>query len=186
MDIQIMGHEKEIVQSKCFANNAGCSHLCLIAPNKEGYVCACPIGIKLLVIVKNIKRKTLTCKFAEVISCFNYSFQDDSKTCAASPSTWLIVAHRQEIRQIALDVPYTVDVVLPFPLLHSTVAIDVDGLTGKQSTVDYKLKMFGIKQQRPDYFRGYLLVRHRRRCDTKSSTRWFRSGNYRGRSTGHR
>lgn len=41
------------------------------------------------------------------------------------------MAHRIDIRQISLDVPYTVDVVLPFPTLKNVMSVDVDRKTGE-------------------------------------------------------
>ncbi|XP_014255223.1 low-density lipoprotein receptor-related protein 4 [Cimex lectularius] len=103
-DIIVMEHDMIQIVPKCEHNNGGCSHLCLIAPNKEGYVCACPVGIKL---------------------------KEDNKTCHKAPDKWLIVAHRTEILQIALDEPYSVDVVLPLPQLTAAVAVDVDKENGE-------------------------------------------------------
>lgn len=56
--------------------------------------------------------------------------QADGKTCAPGPTNFLIFAHREDIRQISLDVPYTVDVVLPLPQLKSARAVDADLKTG--------------------------------------------------------
>lgn len=43
----------------------------------------------------------------------------------------LILAHRVDIRQISLDVPYLADTVLPLPPMKNTVGVDVDMKTGK-------------------------------------------------------
>lgn len=53
-------------------------------------------------------------------------------TCEKGPINSLIFAHRIDIRQISLDVPYIVDVVLPLPPLKNAIAVDVDRKTGKQ------------------------------------------------------
>lgn len=58
-------------------------------------------------------------------------FQSDGRQCASGPTNSLIFAHREDIRQISLDVPYTVDVVLPLPQLKSARAVDADRKTGK-------------------------------------------------------
>ena len=58
--------------------------------------------------------------------------KDDGKTCAFGPTNSLIFAHRVDIRQISLDVPYIVDVVLPLPPLKNAIAVDVDRKTGKR------------------------------------------------------
>ncbi|XP_075213619.1 low-density lipoprotein receptor-related protein 4-like [Lycorma delicatula] len=104
MDIRIFHRDRQFVPSKCRANNGGCSHLCLLAPSPRSYSCACPIGIKLL---------------------------ENKKDCAPGPRNSLIFAHLIDIRQISLDVPYTVDVVLPLPPLKHVVAVDVDRKTGE-------------------------------------------------------
>lgn len=43
----------------------------------------------------------------------------------------MILAHRVDIRQISLDVPYVADVVLPFPQLKRATSVDVDRKTGE-------------------------------------------------------
>ncbi|XP_014280390.1 low-density lipoprotein receptor-related protein 4 isoform X1 [Halyomorpha halys] len=103
MDLSIMEHHKETVTTKCLIKNGGCSHLCLLSPKPERYSCGCPIGIQL---------------------------QEDGKNCHIAPERWLIVAHRKQIRQISLDVPYIVDVVLPIHNLSGAVAVDVDTMNG--------------------------------------------------------
>lgn len=57
--------------------------------------------------------------------------QNDNRTCQDGPLHSLIFAHRVDIRQISLDVPYVVDVVLPLPPLRNAIAVDVDRKTGK-------------------------------------------------------
>lgn len=58
-------------------------------------------------------------------------FQDDGKTCLSGPKNYLILAHRMDIRQISLDVPYTADIVLPLPKLKKATSVDVDRKTGE-------------------------------------------------------
>lgn len=101
MDVRVFHRNRQIIKSPCDENNGGCSHLCLIKP--KGHSCACPIGINL---------------------------QADQKTCENGPINSLIFAHRIDIRQISLDVPYTVDVVLPLPPQKNAIAVDVDRKTG--------------------------------------------------------
>lgn len=36
------------VLTPCSLKNGGCSHLCLLSPNKPFYQCACPTGVLLL------------------------------------------------------------------------------------------------------------------------------------------
>lgn len=57
--------------------------------------------------------------------------QTDAEQCAPGPVNSLIIAHREYIRQISLDVPYIVDVVLPIPQLKSARAVDADLKTGE-------------------------------------------------------
>ncbi|XP_021915388.1 low-density lipoprotein receptor-related protein 4 isoform X2 [Zootermopsis nevadensis] len=104
MDIRVFHRGRQPVPTMCQAKNGGCSHLCLLAPLPKGHTCACPIGIKLL---------------------------EDGRTCALGPTNSLIFAHRVDIRQISLDVPYIVDVVLPLPPLKNAIAVDVDRKTGE-------------------------------------------------------
>ncbi|KAG8234142.1 hypothetical protein J437_LFUL007508, partial [Ladona fulva] len=56
---------------------------------------------------------------------------EDARTCALGPTNYLLHARRVEIRQLSLDVPYMIDVVLPFPPLKNAVAADVDQKTGE-------------------------------------------------------
>lgn len=103
MDVRVFHRTRINVKTACNnGKNGGCSHLCLLKP--KGFSCACPIGIKL---------------------------GSDGKTCANGPTNSLILAHRMDIRQISLDVPYVVDVVLPFPSFKSVVSIDVDKVNGE-------------------------------------------------------
>ncbi|KAJ9594395.1 hypothetical protein L9F63_014185 [Diploptera punctata] len=90
MDVRVFHRGRQPMPSVCQTNNGDCSHLCLLAPGSKGRTCACPIGIKLMV---------------------------NGLTCAMGPTNSLIFAHRVDIRQISLDVPYIVDVVLPLPPL---------------------------------------------------------------------
>ena len=66
--------------------------------------------------------------YPELLICF----QQDGQNCAVRPTNSLIFAHRVDIRQISLDVPYIVDVVLPLPPLKNAIAVDVDRKTGKK------------------------------------------------------
>lgn len=58
------------------------------------------------------------------------SIQDDNRTCKNGPSTYIIFAHRIDIRQVSLDIDYQIDVVLPIPPISNAVAVDVDKGTG--------------------------------------------------------
>ncbi|XP_054162427.1 low-density lipoprotein receptor-related protein 4-like [Oppia nitens] len=87
MGIQIFDNEftaaKSDVRNVC--SNAGCSHLCLLSPSSSGYRCSCPTGVIL---------------------------GNDSKTCASDMQKYLVVAVRNTIRRISLQVPYFADVVI--------------------------------------------------------------------------
>ncbi|XP_060531905.1 low-density lipoprotein receptor-related protein 4-like [Cylas formicarius] len=102
MGITVFHRSRKSVRTPCTVNNGGCSHLCLL--KSKGYTCACPTGIKL---------------------------GDDHKSCASGPINYILLAHRMDIRQISLDVPYMVDVVLPFKHLKLATSVDVDRKTGE-------------------------------------------------------
>ncbi|XP_055385944.1 low-density lipoprotein receptor-related protein 4 isoform X2 [Condylostylus longicornis] len=101
MDVQVFHRSRPYIRSDCSSKSAGCSHLCLLNPNN--FSCACPVGTKL----------------------------KDMKTCEEIPTTFILFAHRIDIRQISLDMDYLADVVLPLPGVTNAVAIDFDLITGK-------------------------------------------------------
>ncbi|XP_056643570.1 low-density lipoprotein receptor-related protein 4 isoform X1 [Diorhabda sublineata] len=101
MDVRVFHRNRKNLKTSCGVNNGGCSHLCFLRP--KGHSCGCPIGIKL---------------------------GGDGLTCEKGPVNYLIFAHRMDIRQISLDVPYMADVVLPFPRLKLVTSVDVDRKTG--------------------------------------------------------
>ncbi|XP_037029978.1 low-density lipoprotein receptor-related protein 4 isoform X2 [Bradysia coprophila] len=100
MDIRIFHRERKTIVNPCAISNGDCSHMCLL--NQKGYSCACPIGVK----------------------------SKNSRTCYDGPIKYIILAHRIDIRQISLDIDYLIDVIMPFPSIHSAVAVDVDLQTG--------------------------------------------------------
>lgn len=100
MDIRIFHRERKTITNPCSISNGDCSHMCLLNP--KGFSCACPIGVK----------------------------SKNSRTCHDAPIKYIIIAHRIDIRQISLDIDYLIDVIMPFPSIHSAVALDVDLQTG--------------------------------------------------------
>ncbi|CAG9854879.1 unnamed protein product [Phyllotreta striolata] len=102
MDVRVFHRNRKYFKHSCSMNNGGCSHLCLL--KAKGHSCGCPTGITL---------------------------GKDGKTCEKGPVNYLIFAHRMDIRQISLDVPYMADVVLPFPKLKMASSVDVDRKTGE-------------------------------------------------------
>ncbi|XP_050296892.1 low-density lipoprotein receptor-related protein 4 [Anthonomus grandis grandis] len=103
MAIKVFHRNRKHLKTSCDSNNhSPCSDLCLLKP--KGRTCACPTGIKL---------------------------KEDKRTCHKGPLNYLIMAHRMDIRQISLDVPYMVDVVLPFKHLKTATSVDVDRKTGE-------------------------------------------------------
>lgn len=100
MDIRIFHRERRHISNPCSISNGGCSHMCMLNPN--GYSCACPIGVNSI----------------------------NNRSCKDGPSKYIIFAHRIDIRQISLDIDYSVDVILPFPSITNAVAVDVDLKTG--------------------------------------------------------
>ncbi|XP_055910482.1 low-density lipoprotein receptor-related protein 4 [Eupeodes corollae] len=101
MDVRVFHRSRRRMQNTCENYNGGCSHLCLLS--QFGYSCACPVGVKL---------------------------SDDMRTCYDGPSTYILFAHRMDIRQISLDFAHLIDVVLPLPPISNAVALDVDKQTG--------------------------------------------------------
>ncbi|RZF33205.1 hypothetical protein LSTR_LSTR009750 [Laodelphax striatellus] len=104
MDVRVFHRNNKMVVSKCHSNNGGCSHLCLLSPLPNRYTCACPIGI---------------------------SLSENRKQCIRGPKNSLVFAHMTQIRQISLDVPYIVDVILPLPPLKRATSVDVDRKNGE-------------------------------------------------------
>ncbi|KNC20826.1 hypothetical protein FF38_11235 [Lucilia cuprina] len=101
MDITIFHRSRRRIRNACDSANGGCSHLCLLNPS--GYTCACPVGV---------------------------AIKEDGHTCSSGPSSYILFAHRVDIRQISLDFDHLVDVVLPLPSISNAVALDVDRKTG--------------------------------------------------------
>lgn len=97
MDIRVFHRKRKIIRNHCGIRNGGCSHICLL--NMKDYACACPIGVKLT---------------------------EDGRTCKEKPSSYIIFAHRTDIRQVSLDIDYMIDVVLPLPQISNVYALDVD------------------------------------------------------------
>ncbi|KAL3266298.1 hypothetical protein HHI36_010478 [Cryptolaemus montrouzieri] len=129
MQVKIFHRARKMTQTACNNNNGGCSHLCLIKP--DGHSCACPTGIKL---------------------------KDDGRTCANGPTNYLILAHRSDIRQISLDVPYIADIVMPFPPLKMAASVDVDRKTGDIYWTDTSEDV--IKKIKPDGSNLQIVIMH--------------------------
>ncbi|XP_077995136.1 low-density lipoprotein receptor-related protein 6-like [Glandiceps talaboti] len=89
--------------SPCGQDNGGCSHLCLMSPNKPRFTCACPTGVRLLA---------------------------DMKTCAEGAEEILLLARRIDLRRISLDTPDYTDVVLQLDDIRHAIAIDYDPVEG--------------------------------------------------------
>lgn len=50
LDLHVFTRQRQplpVPASPCTRANGGCSHLCLLASNRAGYVCSCPTGIVL-------------------------------------------------------------------------------------------------------------------------------------------
>lgn len=94
MDIRSVQVENT-AENACGGNNGGCSHLCLRSP--RGFSCACPSGIVL---------------------------QPDHKTCAHTPSAYLLFALRRSLARISLDTSESWDVALQIPSVHMAIALD--------------------------------------------------------------
>ncbi|XP_066603816.1 low-density lipoprotein receptor-related protein 4 [Prorops nasuta] len=99
MDIRVFHRPRKNIENPCERNNGGCSHLCLLKPYPQRYVCACPTGLAL---------------------------QHDGKTCPNVPTKFLIIAHSVDIRIVSFDDNYTTDTVLPVGQLKNVTGVDVD------------------------------------------------------------
>lgn len=100
MDIHAYAKDRQPTgKTKCSDKNGGCSHLCLMSPNKDGFYCACPTGVRLL---------------------------NDNKTCADGAQEILLLARKTDIRLISLDTPDYTDVVLQLKGIKHAIAIDFD------------------------------------------------------------
>lgn len=86
-------------ENRCGANRGGCSHLCL--PNRAGFTCVCPAGLKLT---------------------------PGGKQCSTKPGEMLVFAQKSELRLLPLAGNGTpeVDHVLPLSGVRSAVALDWD------------------------------------------------------------
>uniref|UniRef100_S4RVU3 Low density lipoprotein receptor-related protein 6 n=1 Tax=Petromyzon marinus TaxID=7757 RepID=S4RVU3_PETMA len=102
MDIHIYSAQRQPAgSSPCDRDNGGCSHLCLLSPNKPFYSCACPTGVRLL---------------------------DNNKTCRnvrhVGPAELLLLARRTDLRTISLDTPDFTAVMLPLEGVRHAIALD--------------------------------------------------------------
>ena len=130
MDVRVFHRNRKITKTPCSTKNGGCTHLCLLRP-KNNHTCACPTGIKL---------------------------EKDGKTCTNGPINYLILAHRNVIRQISLDVPYISDVILPLPPLKLVTSVDVDRKTGEIYWTDKAEDV--IQKSTPDGKKAKLIIMH--------------------------
>ncbi|ESP02557.1 hypothetical protein LOTGIDRAFT_171958 [Lottia gigantea] len=104
MDIHVYSPQRQPRgKNPCGIRNGGCSHLCLMAPIKPYYTCACPTGVLL---------------------------QGDKRTCADGAENILFLARRTDLRRISLDTPDYTDVVLPLTDIRHAIAIDYDPIEG--------------------------------------------------------
>ncbi|KAI1297176.1 Low-density lipoprotein receptor-related protein 6 [Halotydeus destructor] len=102
MDIRAFSAARQPeIATKCTMNNGGCSHLCLLSDNHDGYSCGCPTGLKM---------------------------RADKKRCADDFEKFLLIARKTDLRSISLDTDDFTDVVLPIKTKQAlTVDFDVIG-----------------------------------------------------------
>ncbi|XP_036005151.1 low-density lipoprotein receptor-related protein 6 [Fundulus heteroclitus] len=105
MDLHVFSPKRQPVSrtTPCSQNNGGCSHLCLLAPTRPFYRCACPTGVQLL---------------------------EDERTCRDGATEMLLLARRTDLRQISLDTPDFTDVILQVDDIRHAIAIDYDPVEG--------------------------------------------------------
>ncbi|KAK8762674.1 hypothetical protein V5799_026062 [Amblyomma americanum] len=84
----------------CTLSDIKCSHICV--SNNETASCACPSGLDL---------------------------QADGLSCVEKPDSFLLFAHRGDIRRLCLNCSYDVDVTLPLRSAISAVDLDWDAVT---------------------------------------------------------
>ncbi|CAD6208044.1 GSCOCG00010318001-RA-CDS [Cotesia congregata] len=109
MDVRMFHRNRSVVANPCGKDNGKCSHLCLLTPksvSSSRYSCVCPTG---LVLEPN----------------------SNKKQCRKIPNTFIIFAHRVDIRFISFDTDYRVDVALPINFLINATGVDVDRKTGQ-------------------------------------------------------
>lgn len=65
MDVRTFHRNRPVITDYCSNKNGGCSHLCLLVPDKpvRSYVCACPTGLTLLKV-------SFSLNFHNIISIF--------------------------------------------------------------------------------------------------------------------
>ncbi|XP_039745762.1 low-density lipoprotein receptor-related protein 6 [Pararge aegeria] len=102
VDIKVYDKSRQLMPTGDYPckNNEGCSHLCLLAPNPPGYVCACPTGVKLK--------------------------EGSNTTCYNTPQSMLLVAQRSVISKISLDSPDFTPYTLPLKDLKRALTVDFD------------------------------------------------------------
>ncbi|XP_023246171.1 low-density lipoprotein receptor-related protein 4 isoform X3 [Copidosoma floridanum] len=104
MDVRVLYKDSDPPsKSHCYPSNRGCSHLCLPAPEPKHYTCSCPTGL----VIKA-----------------------DKKTCPKTPTKFILMSHRYDIRVLSLDTHYAVDTVLPVSHMRNVSGADFDLETG--------------------------------------------------------
>ncbi|XP_057339839.1 low-density lipoprotein receptor-related protein 4-like isoform X2 [Microplitis mediator] len=109
MDVRMFHRNRTVVPNPCGKDNGKCSHLCLLTSKSiqpQRYSCVCPTG---LILEPN----------------------SNKKQCRKIPNTFIIFAHRVDIRFISFDTDYRVDVALPINFLINATGVDVDRKTGQ-------------------------------------------------------
>ena len=97
----------------CHTNNGGCSHLCLTAPYRPYFSCACPTGVAL---------------------------RDDQRTCRDGPRQFLLITRRLDLRLISLDTPDFTDLVLPLKNVTSAFVLAFDPVDEMVYWSDHQLR----------------------------------------------
>ncbi|KAL3196248.1 hypothetical protein MRX96_015550 [Rhipicephalus microplus] len=101
MDIKVVQSLRQPDGSNpCTSSDIKCSHLCV--SNNETASCACPSGLHL---------------------------QADGLTCIEKPDSFLLFAHRGDIRRLCLNCTDDVDVTIPLRSAISAVDLDWDAAT---------------------------------------------------------
>ncbi|KAJ1530888.1 hypothetical protein ONE63_005730 [Megalurothrips usitatus] len=104
MGVAVMHQRRQSVRTACDKDNYGCSHVCLLANNRDRAGCACPVGYRMK--------------------------SGDSKACEQHPGPYLLLARTHDVRKVPMGMPYLMDTLLTSTELQNTVAVDVDRATG--------------------------------------------------------
>ncbi len=158
MDLRIVHPlRQQRTPNPCAQDNGGCQFLCLLSAfAPEGYSCACPTGIQLDSDGKNCKRKLFVCvmilyqciKFVakHKIHFFTKIIGFSLFLLPAALNSFILFAHRTDIRRFSLDTDVPADVILPLVNMSSSMALDWDDRTDQLFWTDIFLDTISVSR----------------------------------------